>query len=166
MFNHVIYNYLFNEENACTALCTVLKKKPHMYPCFIAVIKYGYEVGCEWIKSRHKHEKIRYVVQPCTNIIYRYIYVNNTDCRYSVSFGKISIYTFKYIYTSTLNIHTHVYNYKHNICMHHCKWVTIFTCKVIVAGNYTILLYRVRKSNIHMNFNKTPTKRLSRFTYM
>jgi len=28
------------------------KEIKHMYPCFIAVLKYGFEFGCVWTKSR------------------------------------------------------------------------------------------------------------------
>ena len=31
---------------------TFIKEIENMYPCFIAVIKYGYEFGCVYIKSR------------------------------------------------------------------------------------------------------------------
>jgi len=61
---HVIHSQGVNQTSSCnniTALQTlyhvyvdtcVNKEIKHMYPCFIAVIKYGYEFGCVWIKSR------------------------------------------------------------------------------------------------------------------
>ena len=35
-----------------------LRNKKHLYQCFIAVIKYGYEFGCVWIESQHASERV------------------------------------------------------------------------------------------------------------
>ena len=42
----------------------LFKIKKHLYPCFISLIKYGYEFGCVWIKSReHQHKWFNYTHQ-------------------------------------------------------------------------------------------------------